>query len=78
MRDVSLTNETAISIFNIDQVHSLPVLSQVHSYLKNGWPDNVPEQLQPYQSRLVELGLADDCLMWGIRVIVPGYLQSEV
>ena len=50
-----------------------PVLSQVFLRTKDLFQrheDN--EQLKPYIQRKDELSIHDGCLMWGIRVIVPG------
>ena len=81
-----------ISILNIGQVQALPVtfwdvqkaarqdktLSKVLTYVQNGWPKQVPDELKPYQGRQNEIGIECDCLMWGIRVIIPGSLQPKV
>ena len=81
-----------IGIFNVAQIHALPVtfqtiktatsrdqdLSKVLSYVQNGWPDTVPEQLKPYKTRANEIGIESGCLMWGIRVIIPQSLQPKI
>ncbi|KAL5500514.1 hypothetical protein EMCRGX_G012092, partial [Ephydatia muelleri] len=88
--DSSDVPETAI--FNISQVHSLPVtamqlqratrrdpiLSKVFLLMQQGWPGVVSDDLKPYQSRQAELGTEGGCLLWGIRVVVPQALQSKV
>ena len=80
------------AIFNISQVHSLPVtaiqlqratrrdpiLSKVFLLMQQGWPGVVSDDLKPYQSRQAELGTEGGCLLWGIRVVVPQALQSKV
>ena len=80
------------SIFNIGQIHALPVtfrdirkatrrdpiLSKILTYVYNGWPDQVEEALRPFKTRQDEIGVEGDCLMWGIRVIVPEALQTKV
>ena len=77
--------------FNIRQIEALPVtsvhlkaaprqdpiLSRVLLYTKRGWPQNIPDTLKPYRNRKDELSLEDDCLMWGVRVIVPRKLQEK-
>ena len=62
--DVALTKEKVIHVFNVGQLHSLPVtsqyiqratqtdkvLSRVHGYVKDGWPQDSPQELKQYQS----------------------------
>ena len=80
------------SIFNVGQIHALPVtfrdvrkvtrrdptLSKVLTYVHHGWPDQVEDALRPFKTRQDEIGVEGDCLMWGIRVIVPDALQKKV
>ena len=47
-------------------------------YVIEGWPNHVPGELKPYKNRETELSTENGCLMWGIRVIVPQQLQSQV
>ena len=54
-----------------------PVLSQVLLYTQRGWP-RVPEDLKPYYHRRDELTLENQCVLWGIQVIVPIKLQDRV
>ena len=79
-------------IFNVAQIDSLPVtssqleratrrdslLNKVRQYTKTGWPQSVQECLKPFWNRRDELSLEGDCLLWGIRVIVPKKLQEQV
>ena len=48
------------------------LLKQVLNYVKNGWPDKCPdtEGWHPYFIRRHELGIVEECLLWGRRVIV--------
>ena len=41
-----------------------------------GWPDTVPAEFKPYQSRLKDLSTLDSCVLWpwGARVVVPPQL----
>ena len=55
-----------------------PILSKVLQYTKRGWPAKVPDVLKPYHNRRDQLTLEDDCVMWGVRVIVPRKLQERV
>ena len=79
-------------VFNVGQIEALPVtamqlrkvtrqdpiLSKVVTFTRNGWPSIVPENLRPYWTRRNELTVEGDCLMWGIRVVVPAKLQEHV
>jgi hypothetical protein len=80
------------SIFQLTQIDSLPVthqqiqlatqrdpvLSKVLTYTRHHWPDDIPEELKPYSNRRDELTLEGNCVLWGIRVIVPNSLQGKV
>ena len=48
-----------------------PVLLRVRRYLLSGWVDSKEPELQPYQSRSLELSIQDGCVLWGSRIIVP-------
>ena len=76
---------TAMSLFNLGQLGFLPVdtdrlrsatksdptLSQIVTYVKTGWPDLVDTEFKPYANRRNELTMEADCLLWGVRVIIP-------
>ena len=51
-------------------------LGKVYRYVQDGWPS--PEVIRPYRSRLTELTIEGRCVMWGIRVVIPKGLQSQV
>ena len=82
----------AISTFNLGQVQALPVtfqeiqqatrrdtsLSKVLQYVQQGWPKQVSKDLQTFLDKQTELSTENDCLLWGIRVIVPESLQRRV
>ena len=40
-----------------------PVLSQVLRCIKQGWPDQVNSEMQPYWSKRIELSVTDDCIL---------------
>ena len=81
-----------VSLFNVAQINLLPVtaqqvdrltktdpcLSKVLQYTKQGWPSTVPEELKPYKQRADEITTEGDCLLWGIRVIIPEKLRGDV
>ncbi len=80
------------TVFNIAQIESLPimfrqiqkatqrdpVLSKVLRYTKNGWPCQVPAVLKPFCTRSHELTVEGECLLWGIRVLIPKKLQKDI
>ena len=80
------------NLFNIGQIESLPItavqiatatrtdplLSLVLSYVKKGWPKTVSQDLKPYFHRRQELTVQNDCVMWGIRVVVPAKFHDKV
>ena len=90
--DTSTLSLETTSMFNIAQIEALPItsteigsatkkdsiLSKVYRYTKNVWPENVIDSLKPYYKRKHELTVEGDCLLWGIRVIVPSKLQSHI
>ena len=49
-----------------------PTLAKVLEYLRQGWPKRIPD------GRKDELSIEGDCIMWGIRVVIPKSLQSRV
>ena len=57
-----------------------PLLSKVKRYVMLGWPltKKLPPELLPFIKCKDELGIQDDCLMWGGRVVVPFKLQRKV
>ena len=81
-----------VNVFNTSQVEALPVtsdqietatrkdpvLSRVLRYTRHGWPMEVGEACKPYWNRRHELTVEGDCLLWGIRVLVPRSLQMKV
>ena len=83
---------TEPSVFNIAQIDALPLthkaiqiatrsdplLSKVLHYTKRGWPTQVPEALNPFSTRRHELSIEGECLLWGMRVLVPKKLQGAI
>lgn len=90
--DGGKVEESEATIFNITQMESLPVqvmeleketqrdpiLRQVLKYTKFGWPAQPPPLFKPYYHRKMELSVEGNCLLWGVRVIVPKKLQDSV
>ena len=54
-----------------------PLLSKVRCFTKSGWSQEVKGCLKPYWNRRRELSVESDCVLWGIRVMVPKKLQNE-
>ena len=81
-----------VSLFNVAQINCLPVtaqqidrltksdpcLSKVLQYTRQGWPSTVPEELKPFKQRANEITTEGDCLLWGIRVIIPEKLRGDI
>ena len=81
-----------VSAFNLSQIECLPVdtdklrkatrsdpvLSRVMLYTQRGWPVHIAEELKPYANRRTELTVEAECLLWGMRVIVPRSCQGAV
>ena len=55
-----------------------PVLSRVYQYVMNGWPNRVSEDLKPFKQGSLKLRDQENCILWGIQVIVPAKLQLLV
>ena len=50
-----------------------PLLSIVAQYVRHGWPnknDKNPD-LGPFSAKKTELSVHSDCILWGIRVVIP-------
>ena len=74
-----------VSSSNVAQINSLPVtaqqmnrltksdpcLSKVLQYTRQSWPSTVPEQMKPYKHRANEIIIEGNCLLWGIKVLIP-------
>ncbi|UYV82259.1 K02A2.6-like [Cordylochernes scorpioides] len=54
------------------------VLSVVKRYTQQGWPERVGEHLRPYFQRKLELTMDVECLLWGMRVILPSSLRKNM
>ena len=55
-----------------------PTLSRVLLYTKQGWPTHIEPVLRPYSDRRNEQTVDQNCLLWGIRVIVPAKYTEQV
>ena len=77
---------------NLMQLNSIPMtsadlrqttrkdrlLSKVYRYTLHGWPAKVDKELQPYFAGRLEITVEDECLLWGIRVIIPQKFQVQL
>ncbi|UYV73515.1 hypothetical protein LAZ67_10003901, partial [Cordylochernes scorpioides] len=54
------------------------VLSVVKRDTQQGWPERVGEYLRPYFQRKLELTMDGECLLWGMRVIIPSSLRKNM
>ena len=80
------------TVFNLTQIQSLPVfsseveaatqsdllLSRVLRYVRQGWPLQVPEFSHPYWLKRNELMVEEDTVKWGVQVVVPSKLRTQV
>ena len=56
-----------------------PILSKVLEYTLKGWPEIIEsEAIKPYFNKRSEITTEDNCLLCGIRVIIPEILRDQV
>lgn len=56
-----------------------PVLSKVLQFVSTGWPNYVnDEKLKPYFAKRYEISVEQDCLLWGLRVIIPERFTNAI
>lgn len=54
-------------------------LSKVKIFVLHGWSKSCNlTDLKPYYNRLLELSVERECLLWGMRVIIPKSCQQQV
>ena len=46
--------------------------------MREGWPTQIPDELKAYHNRQHEITIEHECLLWGIRVIIPTSLQQKL
>ncbi|XP_041822728.1 uncharacterized protein K02A2.6-like [Chelmon rostratus] len=55
------------------------ILTKVRHLTQTGWPKHVSEgDLKPYWNRRNELTVEADCVLWGLRVIIPTALRPKM
>ena len=87
------SEDAEIDALYVKQLENLPVsaetiqretrkdtlLSTVCDYVDRGWPEQSDsKELDPYFARRTELTVQQNCLVWGIRVVVPPTLRSKL
>ena len=55
-----------------------PLLAKVMTYVSSGWSNHIPPELKPYCQRKHEITIEGNCLLWGIRVLIPKKLHQKV
>ena len=93
LKDKSLVgNPPDPMIFNISQLDTLPVtvrelqtatcndqiLGKVLNYVRRKWPHRSSKCFQLYKKISQELSIEADCLLRGVRVVVPFKLRNKV
>ena len=82
----------AVTVMCLKQVDSLPILAsqleyetvrdpilgKVLKYVLNGWPETISVELQPYFQRRYEFSVEQNCLFWGMRVVIPLKLRQQI
>ena len=84
--DLGESIDSEIAIIQHDILEDLPIdwhqirarsakdrlIAHAIYYTRIGSPENCPsEDLRPLWQRRIELTIQDDCLLWGIRVVIP-------
>ena len=82
-RDGEETHEDLGDCAFIRHLEHLPVTAMTLAQetlhdTREGWPTEVPKHMEPYFFCRQELSVEQDCVMWGVRVLVPGSLQSSM
>lgn len=44
-----------------------PVLRQVLSYVKDGWPEQTEIELRPYAQKYLQMSSENDCILWNSK-----------
>lgn len=85
--------EAEVDIFHVSQLENLPVkpeanqqetrrdylLSKVDNNVTHGWSVNSEsKEMEPYFTRRSELTINQNCLLWGIRVVITSSLRGRV
>ena len=71
--DLPITSEDIAKATRTDKI-----LGPVLKYVQNGWPMKVDPDFKPFFSRKYELSLDNGCILWGMRVVIPGRLRDRL
>ena len=56
-----------------------PVLSRVLELVRSGWPQHIEDLcLKPFFNRRYKLSVEQDCLLWGLCVVIPTRFQKDM
>ncbi|KAI0983192.1 hypothetical protein GJ496_001557 [Pomphorhynchus laevis] len=50
---------------------------QIKRYIRNGWPNQIDQEIRPYSNRRSELSVEDDTLLWLQRIVLPKELRTS-
>ncbi|KAK6171969.1 hypothetical protein SNE40_018385 [Patella caerulea] len=93
VEEETVSTDMGINALNTAQVDSLPVttssvqqetrrdpvISTVVQYTNYGWPtEKFNQELNAFYTRRHELTVHQECLMWGLRVVIPAKLRQDV
>ncbi|KAK6179270.1 hypothetical protein SNE40_011672 [Patella caerulea] len=76
----SYVNELPINSHQISEATRKDrLMCKVLEYVKTGWPSFIEDpELKPYFIRRNELSTDQNCILWGMRVIIPGKFQQRL
>ena len=76
----SNTNDLPISSAEIaEHTGKDRILCQVREFILGGWPSVVTDKaLRPYWLRRDELSIEDNCILWGMRVVIPPHFRDRL
>ena len=55
-----------------------PILAQVMRFVKEGWPHAFSEELKDFKKLENSLSTENDCVFYGLRVIIPSTLRNHI
>ncbi|UYV61570.1 K02A2.6-like, partial [Cordylochernes scorpioides] len=73
VEELPITAEEIATETEKDEVLSLAIF-----YTQQGWPEKVADHLRPYFQRKLELTVDGECLVWGMRVVIPPSLRIKM
>uniref|UniRef100_A0A8C5PIS1 Gypsy retrotransposon integrase-like protein 1 n=1 Tax=Leptobrachium leishanense TaxID=445787 RepID=A0A8C5PIS1_9ANUR len=54
------------------------LLTNVLTFIRDGWPATVSQEHEPYYRKRMELFVKDNCVLWGDRVVILQTLQRHI